>query len=228
MNDCDAVQKHMDDLAREDGCELDLELLAHIEGCPHCREELHRVRRTAASVLMHNFADTTVGDHLGDLDLAMFVAHGLDAPNARDAIEHLSQCRKCRRQFRHAIRIIEQQEDLVYGEPPRARMPERTFLDQVRLILSDGRRVGRALAGFLSWVVEWAMLLIVLYQLAAGYLAAPESIGHSAATEFLGVNPFAPLRFWVIAVSCVILAIFFRWFGAQLYHSAVEQERPHH
>ncbi|MGI5819661.1 MAG: hypothetical protein ACOX9R_16375 [Armatimonadota bacterium] len=228
MKDCDAVRRLASSPDCEVGPEDDFEMLKHLAECEYCRQELRSVRRTAARVLMHSFSDTPVRGHLSDLDLAMFVAHGLDAPNAGAAVEHLSHCRQCRQQFRHAVRIIEQQEDLIYGEPPRARMPDRSFLDQVRLILSDGRRVGRALMGFLSWVCEWAMLLIVLYQIAAGYLADPGSIGRSAATEFLGVNPFVPLRFWVIAVSCTILAIFFRWLGAQLYHSAVEQEHPHH
>ena len=166
-----------------------------------------------------------VMDNLNDLDLAAIAAQGLDAPDADAAIEHLSVCRDCRREFAHVRRLLEQHEDLIYAEAPRPRMPDRSFFDQVRLILSDVGRIARAAAGFMSWVLEWAMMLIVLFQFAAGYLAAADEIGRSAATDFLGIMPRNEPRLWAIAALCLTFAILFRWLGAQLYHSAVEQER---
>jgi hypothetical protein len=104
-------------------------------------------------------------------------------------------------------------------------MPDRSFLDQVRILLSDPARLFKGLGGFLAWVVEWAMLLIVLFQVGGGILADREAVSQSPATEFLGIVPRDDLRFWVIACTCIILAILFRWLGAQLYHAAVSQER---
>jgi len=225
IDKCSELQRYVENLERREEAEPAPELLAHMDDCEECREELQQVRRVAARMLAHQFEDRGHGPHLTDLEMATFAAEGLGGPGAGYAVEHLAECSRCRRQFSHIRRLLEQHEDLIYGEFPRPVMPDRSFLDQVRLILSDASRVGRALAGFASWVLEWAMLLIVLFQFAAGYLAAPGEIGHSAATRFLGVQPFRPLRFWLIAVAGVLLAVFFRWLGAQLYHRAVGQHR---
>lgn len=225
MNQCSELQRYAEDLERREGAEPAPGLLAHMDDCEECREELQQVRRVAARMLAHQFEDNGHGPHLTDLEMATFATEGLGGPGAGYAVEHLADCSRCRRQFSHIRRLLEQHEDLIYGEFPRPVMPDRSFLDQVRLILSDASRLGCALAGFASWVFEWAMLLIVLFQFAAGYLAASDEIGRSAATRFLGVQPFRPVRFWLIAVACVLLAVFFRWLGAQLYHRAISQHR---
>jgi len=225
MRECDAVEKHLSslDAGRHPRCDEDLH--EHIRSCEHCRKEVARVHRAAAGLLLHHFDNEADGEHLSDLDLAVFAGHGLDAPNADAAIEHLANCRECREQFSNIRRLLEHHEDLIYGEAPRVKMPDRTFFDQVRILLSDPARLLKGIGGFLSWVVEWAMLLVVLFQFAAGYLAAPAEIGRSTATEVLGIVPRDNLRFWLIAVSCIVLAILFRWLGAQLYHDAVSQDR---
>ncbi|MBD3291698.1 MAG: hypothetical protein GF393_02140 [Armatimonadia bacterium] len=225
MRDCDAVEKHISLFDSDEHPPPDGDMLEHVRTCEHCRRELASVHCAAAGVLLHSFDDESDDDHLSDLDLAVFASHGLDAPNADEAVEHLANCRSCREQFSNVRRLLEQHEELIYGEVPRARMPDRSFLDQVRILLSDPARLFRGLGGFLAWVMEWAMLLIVLFQFAAGYLAAPAEIGRSRATEILGVVPRDDLRFWLIATTCIILAILFRWLGAQLYHAAVSQDR---
>ncbi len=226
MQECDALNRYVAHLEASDGAEEPEEdLLAHLEHCEHCRAELGRVRRAAASVLSYHFDDHADAPHLSDLDLAIFVAHGLDAPNADDAVTHLASCRECRRQFRQVRRLLEQHEDLIYGDAPRSTMPDRSFADQVRLVFSDPARVARVVSGFLAWILEWAMLVVVVFQVGVGHLVNPNAIGISPATEFLGIMPRAPLRFWLITGTCIVLALFFRWLGIQLYHSAVEQER---
>lgn len=226
MQDCDGLDRYVARLeAADDVGAANDDLRAHLEKCEHCRGELARLGRTAASVLVHHFDDHVDAPHLSDLELAVFVTHGLDAPNSDEAVRHLATCRECRQQFAHVRRIMEQHEDLIYGDPPRPHMPDRSFLDQVRLILSDPFRLLRALTGFLFWVLEWAMLVVVVFQIGVGCLANRDAVTRSAGTEFLGIAPHDPLRFWLIAVASIILAVFFRWLGAQLYHSAVEQER---
>lgn len=225
MKECDAVERYVSGIeAGEDMC-FERDLLRHVTSCEHCREELAKVHRAAAMVLLHHFDPEADGEHLSDLDLAVFATHGLDAPNADMAVEHLANCRECREQFSNVRRLLEQHEDLIYGETPRAKMPDRSFLDQVRILLSDPARLFKGIGGFLSWIVEWALLLIVLFQFAAGYLAAPDGVGRSSATEILGIVPRNDFRFWFIAVTCIVLAILFRWLGAQLYHAAVSQDR---
>ncbi len=199
-------------------------VLHHPSECEYCGKEIREVQRTAASVLGHRFDRGDVDEHLTDLDLALFATYGLEAPNAEEAIEHLSVCRQCRDQFVHVRRLLDQHEDLIYAEAPPPRMPDRSFGDQVRLIISDTARIWQAVIGFLSWILEWAMLLIVIFQITGGYFVAQGEIGRSAATEFLGIVPRNQPRLWMIASVCLILAIFFRWLGAQLYHSAVEQD----
>jgi hypothetical protein len=193
--------------------------------CERCGEHVAQVERIAACVLAHGFERGGNGDHLDDLDLATFAARGLDAPNASEAVEHLSVCHDCREQFSQIRRLLEQHEDLIYGEPPRARMPDRAFTDQVRLVLSDVRRLTRVIVGFLAWMLEWAMLVVLVFQVGGGILASPDAVSQSPATEFLGIAPRDNVRFWAIAAICLTLAVLFRWLGAQLYHSAVEQER---
>ena len=226
MHRYDALNRYVALLESADGTDDSKEsLLVHLENCEQCRAEFECIRHAAASVSCHRFDDVVDEPHLDNLDLAVFAAYGLDAPNAEQAVAHLARCQQCRRQFRQIQRLVEEHENLICPDADHPAEHDHSFLGQVRLVFNDRARILRVVTGFLAWILEWAMLLVVVFQIGVAYLANPEAIGTSPATEFLGIMPWAPLRFWLIAGTCVVLAIFFRWLGAQLYHSAVEQER---
>jgi hypothetical protein len=200
------------------------EMREHLRECELCRREVEQLSAALASAVTHSFDEERGTPHLTDLDLATFAAHGLDAPNADEAVAHLARCRPCRMQFRHIRRLMEQHEELIHGYPARRPVATAPFLQQVRLILRHPLRALRAMAAFTCWIAEWITLVVVVFQLALHFLAHPDAITPSPGTQFLGIRPFEPLRFWLIAALCTVMAILFRWLGAQLYHSSVEQE----
>lgn len=223
MKHCDAIERYVSGLDSSGDAHPSEELLSHVAECEHCRQELHQIHHAAVGMLLHRFDSPGSDEHLSDLDMAAFAAHGLDAPNADQAVEHLSRCRECREQFTQVRRVIEQHEDLIDSpeSPPSA---DRSVPGQLRMIFGDVGRLGRALGSFVAWVAEWAVLLVVLFQISAAYLANSNEIGRSAATEFLGIVPRHELRLWVIAAACIALAFVFRWIGDQLYQSAVGRQ----
>jgi len=224
MKDCDAVQRYVARLRAGHDPEAERDLFEHISHCERCRDKLRRLKQSAGGILLHHFEDVAEGEHLSDLDLAVFVSHGLDATNADRVVSHLSRCRECREQFRQIQRLVEQHGDLICGDGP-PESPDRSLLGRIRLVLSDIGRIGRALGSFAMWFAEWAVLLIVLFQVSAAYLANPNEIGQSPATEFLGILPRSELRLWAIAAVCIAMAFLFRWLGTQLYQSAVDPTR---
>ena len=225
MNKCSPGDSYLTNLESSTSANhTDEELLEHLRECEHCRRELDAMRQALGSAIIHDFEDEPVTAHLTDLDLATFAAHGLDAPNADEAVTHLAHCRPCRLQFGHIRRLMEQHEELIHGYPPRRPSATIPFLQQVGLLARNPSRALRAMGGFACWVLEWITLVVVIFQLALHFLAHPAGIMESPGTELLGILPSEPLRFWLIAALCTVLAILFRWLGAQLYHSSVEQE----
>ena len=77
MNQCSELQRYAEDLERREGAEPAPGLLAHMDDCEECREELQQVRRVAARMLAHQFEDNGHGPHLTDLEMATFATEGL-------------------------------------------------------------------------------------------------------------------------------------------------------
>ncbi|MEA3402384.1 MAG: zf-HC2 domain-containing protein [Armatimonadota bacterium] len=222
MRECNRISALVARLDQECSPEEEERLRRHLQECPDCRRQLRRVGRATRGLVALAFEDEEE-EHLSDLELASFAAHGLDAPHADAIVRHLSGCPRCRRELTGVCALLDQHDELLQDDGQSCGRCG-TFSEQVRRVISGPRRFSRALVSFAMWVLEFACFGLAVFQMLAAYVVDVREIGTPDVLAALGLAPRNEPLIWSALAVLITLGILFRWLGAQFYHSAVAPE----